>query len=519
VISAPDYPGGVLSMGVSHLAVDPPRRRWWIVGGIAALILAVVAVTVGLTRGGSEADPAAGPSNGPGDGPSAGRTSATSAPASSAAGSAGSTAPTSGAPRRLKAPHRPRLQGRPTVGATVVARVPPAWPDDVALSYQWLADGTPVAGATAKTYRPQRALVGARLAVRVTGSRPGYQQVTKTSAAATVLPDNPLAGGRWGVYRGPWNGIYPAYQRAGGATKALLGRIALQPRMIWFAANLPTSRVGADVRDVIAQQQDGDPHTLVQLAVFRQWPREESGRGTPLSRAEQQDYRAWVDQVAAAIGDARVAMVLEPDLGLDAVPNNPRDRRTADPATRLGLVRYAAQRFGALENTAVYLDASDADWLSVAKEVPLLEAAGIEYVRGIALGATHYSSVADNIEYGASLVRALARAGYPDVHIVIDTADNGRPFTWAQYYAKHPHGDFDNAEPCRSTSETQCDTLGIPPTTHVTDPRLGLTDEQTRDAQLFVDAYLWFGRPWLVRQASPFSLSRSLQVARTTPFQ
>ena len=501
---------------MSHLAIDPPRRRWWIAGGVAALILAVVAVTIGLTRGGSEADPGAGPGAGLSGSPSAAHTRATSGPSSSATAP---SAPTVSAALTLVAPHRPRLHGRPTVGATVVARVPQAWPDDVALSYQWLADDTPVAGATARTYRPQRALVGARLAVRVTGSRPGYEQVTKTSASLTVLPDNPLAGGRWGVYRGPWNGIYPAYQRAAGTTKALLGRIALQPRMIWFAANLPTSRVGADVRDLIAQQQDGDPHTLVQLAVFRQWPREESGRGTPLSRAEQQDYRAWVDEVATAIGDARVAMVLEPDLGLDAVPNNPHDKRTADPATRLGLVRYAAQRFGALRNTAVYLDASDADWLSVTKEVPLLAAAGIQYVRGIALGATHYSSVGDNIEYGATLVRALAQAGYQDVHIVIDTADNGRPFTWAQYYAKHPHGDFDNAEPCRSTSETQCDTLGIPPTTDVTDPRLDLTDEQTRDAQLYVDAYLWFGRPWLVRQASPFSLSRSLQVARTTPFQ
>jgi len=490
---------------VSHLAIQPPRRRWWIAGGIAVLILVVVAVIVGLTRGGSEADP------------SARRIPTASASRSGVAGP--SAAPSPSAPLPMKAPHKPRLHGRPTVGAKVTARVPRAWPDDVALSYQWLADGTPVAGATSRTYRPKRGLVGARLAVRVTGSRPGYRQVSKTSAPATVLPDNPLTGGRWGVYRGPWNGIYPAYQRATGTDKTLLGRIALQPRMIWFAANIPTSRIGADVRDFIAQQQDGDPNTLVQMAVFRQWPREESGRGTPLSRAEQQDYRAWVDQVAAAIGDARVAMVLEPDLGLDAIPNDPHDKRTADPATRLGLVRYAAQRFGALKNTTVYLDASDADWLSVAKEVPLLEAAGIQYVRGIALGATHYSSVGDNIEYGATLVRALAQAGYRDKHIVIDTADNGRPFTWAQYYAKHPHGDFDNAEPCGSTGETRCDTLGIPPTTNVTDPRLDLTAEQTRDAQRYVDAYLWFGRPWLVRQASPFSLSRSLQVARTTPFQ
>lgn len=491
---------------MSHLAIDRPRRRWWLVGAAVVLVLAVVAVTVGLTRGGSQAESGSRPGT-----PGAHRSATPAAPSS--------TAPSSPAPLPLKAPHKPRVHGTPVVGTRVKATVPKAWPDDIQLSYQWIVDGAPIAGATKPTYRVPRRLVGSHLRVQVTGTRPGYTQVTKASAPTTVLPDNPLAGGRWGVYRGPWNGIYPAYEHASGQDKALLGRIALQPRVIWFAANISTAQIGGDIRDFIAQQQDGDPNTLVQLAVFREWPHEESARNKPLSGAEQRDYRAWVDQVADAIGDARVALVLEPDLGLNAVPNNKGDERTADPATRLSLVRYAAQRFGSLARTSVYLDASDADWLSIGKEVPLLEAAGIRYVRGIALGATHYSSVGDNIDYGTELVKALAQAGYADKHIVIDTADNGKPFTWAQYYAKHPHGDFDNAEPCTSPSETQCDTLGIPPTTDVTDPRLGLSAAQQQDAARYVDAYLWFGRPWLVRQASPFSLSRSLQVARTTPFQ
>jgi hypothetical protein len=60
----------------------------------------------------------------------------------------------------------------------------------------------------------------------------------------------------------------------------------------------------------------------------------------------------------------------------------------------------------------------------------------------------------------------------------------------------------------------------VPPTTDVADqPGLDLTARQRTDALRYVDAYLWFGRPWLIRQASPFSLSRSLEVARSTPFQ
>ncbi len=58
-----------------------------------------------------------------------------------------------------------------------------------------------------------------------------------------------------------------------------------------------------------------------------------------------------------------------------------------------------------------------------------------------------------------------------------------------------------------------------PPTANVTDPRLGLTPAQAQVATQYADGYLWFGRPWLVNQASPFSAKRSLAVARTTPFQ
>lgn len=488
----------------------PPRRLRAVLGTVLALVAVVAVVVTALALHGGSA-PSSAERGDEGN-------AAPSSPSSQASSAAASPSPTP-APKVLKRTTKPLIEGTVMAGQTVQATVPGHWrPKRVALSYQWLADGRPIAGATkARLTVPDR-LAGAKLAVQVTGTLTGYVTASEHSHSISVERDDPLIGGRWAVYKGPWNGIYPAYEHATGTDRALLGRIALQPRAIWFAANLSTSRIGDDIRQFIADQQQGDPDALVQLAVFRQWPREESGRGTPLSRAEQADYRAWIDRVADAIGDARVAMILEPDLGLDAVPNNPDDKRTADPAVRLGLVRYAAHRFAELPRTSVYLDASDSDWLSVEKEVPLLTAAGIDDVRGFALGATHYSSVAENIDYGTELTKALAAAGHPDKHFVIDTADNGKPFTWQQYYAKHPHGDFDNAEPCASASDAQCDTLGIPPTTDVTDERLGLSATEAARAEQYVDGYLWFGRPWLVRQASPFSLSRSLQVARTTPF-
>lgn len=339
----------------------------------------------------------------------------------------------------------------------------------------------------------------------------GLQAPAGAARSASVAnPDNPLAGGTWGVYTGSADGVYPAYQSVAGARKSLLGRIALRPRVRWFGAWMSPTDAATRLREYIRTTQAGDPDVLVQLAVFRLWPRGEGAKNEPLTTADQDAYRQWVDAAAQAIGSARVAIVLEPDLAVSLGGWQPQVRQQ--------LTAYAAHVFGQLPRTAVYLDASDADWLSVAGAADLLLHSGIGDVRGFALGATHYSSTAANIDYGSRLVAALAQAGVPGRHFVIDTADNGRPFTWLQYRAAHPHGDFDNPQVCRTRRQKRCDTLGIPPTWDVGATQWRLPDAVRPVAQELVDGYLWFGRPWLYRQSSPFLRSRALQVARTTPY-
>lgn len=340
----------------------------------------------------------------------------------------------------------------------------------------------------------RRLLTALLVVVASTALVPSY---VASSVAATSAP-NPLAGGPWGVYNVKTDDVYGPYLRATGTNKALLATIALRPRVRWFGEWIPTSQVAAKIRNYIKVSQHGNPNTLVQLATFRLWPNGgEAGRSRPLTAAQQEDYKAWYRAVASAIGTSRVAVVLEPDLAIAL--------KGWSPATRLALTRYAAQTLSRLPRTSTYLDASDADWLKADAAVSMLGSAGVAYVRGFALGATHYWSTAAQTTYAQAVIAKLAARGIPGKHAVIDTADNGRPFTWSQYYAKHPKGDFDNAETCRSTTETQCDTLGHPPTWVTTDPA-------------HVDGYLWFGRPWLTRQASPFNLTRALQVARTTPY-
>lgn len=338
----------------------------------------------------------------------------------------------------------------------------------------------------------------------------GPSMTSQTGSAATAAaPGNPLAVRPWGI--DTHDALYRAYDAATGTQKQLLAKMALRPRVFWFTPNIRTRYLSRTVEKYISKSQAGDPDTLVQMAVFRLWPRSESRKNEPLSRADQAAYRSWIDTVARSIGSARVALVLEPDLAVSL--------KGWRPAVRLRLARYAARVFAGLPRTTIYLDAGASDWLTVPAAVNMLRAAGIRYVRGFSLGATHYTSTAAEIAYGTQIVAGLAKAGFPRRHFVIDTSDNGRPFTWLQYWAKHPNGDFDNAETCRTRAEHRCDTLGIPPTTDVAALRWALSRQRRTQARAHVDAYLWFSRPWLV-YAYPayFDLQRALAVARTTPY-
>jgi hypothetical protein len=83
----------------------------------------------------------------------------------------------------------PTITGTPKVGETLTADEGTWTPDGVAFTYQWRADGTAIAGATAKTYVPTAAEVGKRVQVTVTGTKAGYRTTFATSqATAPVAP-------------------------------------------------------------------------------------------------------------------------------------------------------------------------------------------------------------------------------------------------------------------------------------------------------------------------------------------
>ena len=329
-------------------------------------------------------------------------------------------------------------------------------------------------------------------------------------------PGNPFAGRPWGVYKGKAEQSWQPYVNATGTTKALLGRIALQPKAKWFGGWISNADIAKKVDAYIENSQAGNPEALVQMTIFRMRPWEhEACRRLPTA-AEQASYKQWINRFAAAVGDTHAAIILQPDgpFALCA------PKGSTLPSS---LVAYAARVLSAQPSTAVYIEAGAADWPAPGRQggvdsaVKILVRGGIAYARGFALNGTHYSSTPNEVARGAAIISQLEARGITGKKFVVNTSSNGHPFTFGSYTGTDP----DNAFVCRVKTPPvtrTCVTLGIPPTADVANPGWRMPAGTNQLAAQYVDAYLWFGRPWLYRQADPFVVRRALWLVRSTPY-
>lgn len=346
------------------------------------------------------------------------------------------------------------------------------------------------------------------------GSTASYAAPARAEQADPANPSNPLAGRTWGVYTGLADPAWAPYERASGVEKEQLAKIALRPKAKFFGAWIPNSDIAEKVHEYINSSTAEDPDALVQMTLFRMVPWEQEACNRLPTAVEQASYKDYIDKFATAIGSAHAAVVVQPD-GPFA--------RCAPQGSKLPskLIAYTVRALARQPHTAAYVEMGSADWFrdEIGDAVRLLLAGGIAHARGFALGASHFDSVARSIKFGTRIVASLADKGVPDAHFVIDTSDNGRPFTGEWFHQTHPQTvPVGVAKTCQTREQTHCVTLGIPPTTNVADRRWGLSEKLRGLAARHVDGYLWISRPWLTNQQMPFNGSRALDVVRTTPY-
>ena len=182
----------------------------------------------------------------------------------------------------------------------------------------------------------------------------------------------------------------------------------------------------------------------MQTVVFAIQPWEREACTRLPTDAEKEEYRSWVDEVALAIGDAHVALVLQPDAPFALCAPHGSDvplelMRYATSGSRPSRTPASTSRLGRRTGCGTTWPRRCASWCRPASRV----------ARGFALNSTHYDSTARQIRFAADISRALEARGIPGKFAVVNTAQNGRPFKGYEYDGAN----YDNARACSDREE------------------------------------------------------------------
>jgi endoglucanase len=294
------------------------------------------------------------------------------------------------------------------------------------------------------------------------------------------------------------------------------------PSATWFTKGTPVE-VQAAVNKLVdaATAKHAVPTIVAYNLPHRDCSQYSAGGAT--SKAE---YQAWIDAVAAGIGNRKVVVILEPD-GLGIIPFHvdlsgkdewckPPDADKATAAKeRYELLAYAVDKLRANPRSAVYLDGTHSGWLGVGDIASRLVKAGVQRASGFFINVSNYEPNEKLLDYGTWISQcirygtsggdvaghfercasqyypaspndhatwALSRKWYADnagkaagplTHFVIDTSRNGRgPWT------PKPGTSYKDPQPWCNPPDRG---LGLRPTTRTSNP--------------LVDAYLWIKVP------------------------
>src|SRR3954449_3956301 len=309
----------------------------------------------------------------------------------------------------------------------------------------------------------------------------------------------------------PWYWFH-YYQGRDSAKAGLLGRIAKVPPVKHFAGDSirpdPTKIVdrwmarvddpqlgGPNCDTPLAQgQRDeyvGDYPVIAIRAMVHERCRGWSG-GEWNSTSANGLYKRWIDDFVKSLGrtwagpgrfkyrdsapypdsdfrqiERQATVIIEPDaLALTGKRSACLTRQGRK--NRYALLTYAAQKLGAMPGVNAYMDVGASDWMTSPSEaVSLLKKAGVRYIRGFALNATHFEYTRSEIRFGNAVAKRLGK------HYVVNTAENAN--------GPLPRRFWKNG----STKSKWCNPknagLGSQPT--------------TKTGSRYADAFLWISRP------------------------
>ncbi len=286
--------------------------------------------------------------------------------------------------------------------------------------------------------------------VVATGLLAEPERVGATPSVRLASDANPLAGKPF--YVDPISKAKAAAQSAAPPSPQLAS-IANTPTAYWIDQAFPASTVAGTV-----SRYAGDAQAAGAIPVFALYaiPHRDCGHFAAGGFATAASYKQWIDAVAAGLGSAPAAIILEPDAIAMADCLSPDQSQE-----RFDLLSYAVDALTRDPAAAVYIDGGHSRWLSADVLAARLNQVGVDRARGFSLNTANFYTTDEQIGFGET-VSALTNGS----HYVIDTSRNGvGPAAQTGLHWCNPSGRA----------------LGVPPTTATAGPH--------------ADAYLWVKRP------------------------
>src|SRR4051794_21684691 len=181
---------------------------------------------------------------------------------------------------------------------------------------------------------------------------------------------------------------------------ALVSALAATPHGVWIVGGSPN-----DAR-VLAQKTvnraAGKNETPV-LVAYNIPGRDCSGFSAG-GATDKASYEAWIDGLAAGIGDRPAIVILEPD-SLGLLPQTNCGSTEFTDADRFAELNYAVD---ALSKAHVYLDATHSGWMAVGDIAARLVQAGVGRAAGFFLNVSNYQYATNEVSYGTWISDCIA---------------------------------------------------------------------------------------------------------------
>jgi endoglucanase len=304
----------------------------------------------------------------------------------------------------------------------------------------------------------------------------------------------------------------------------LLTEMEAFPRAVWFNGGTP-AQVQQQVRQTMFRAAI---QKAVPVLVAYDIPGRDCAQYSAGGALTQADYQAWIDGVAAGIGNGPAAVILEPD-SLGLLPSNCGGPSANYPFTdteRYAEIQYAVASLTSHPGVRVYLDGTHSAWLGVGDITRRLLTAGVQGAAGFYVNVSNYQPTPNLVDYGSWISDCIAIVTDPSsvyfnhpewcasqyypatvsdfstwglttawyaanmgsdvasTHFVIDTSRNGNGPNSMQAYGQPPYNQS-AATVATLASGNWCNPpgagLGLPPTASTGAPLL--------------DAYLWVKTP------------------------